>query len=72
MAVREDDKSIIAYIRQIYPWARYAARNVEGKLSLHNEKPWYINGGMVPMGDKYITLPREFLPSIKCGVIVKL
>ena len=72
MAVREDDKSIIAYIRQIYPWARYAARNSEGTLTLHESAPRRKGGGMIQTSERRIELPREFLPEIAPMEIVEI
>lgn len=70
MAVREDE--IIAYIRQIYPWARYVARNSEGTLTLHDSEPQRKGGGMIQTGALRIELPREFLPEIGKMEIVEI
>ena len=63
----QDIRGMINCIRSAYPWAKYIARNDEGNLSLHESKPYYINGGMRPTGTHYMTLPSELFDNIKRG-----
>ena len=67
-----DAIGMMSCLRKAYPWARYLARNDVGKLSVHEGRPYYVNGGMRPTKEHYIELPSEFFPSIKRGECMAL